>query len=162
MSPAGRQPGVRQGDRLLMPVALLGGWVGDRWLGDPQRWHPVAGFGRLAAALERAVWKPSRAAGALHTAILLAASAIAVAGGDRALAAHRAARPVFRALVVWLTLGGRSLERTALTMAKLLEVDVEGWKAQLPQIKQHYAAFGDKLPAALQQQLEALEQRLNA
>jgi len=133
MSPAGRQPGVRQGDRLLMPVALLGGWVGDRWLGDPQRWHPVAGFGRLAAALERAVWKPSRAAGALHTAILLAASAIAVAGGDRALAAHRAARPVFRALVVWLTLGGRSLERTALTMAKLLEAgELERARALAP------------------------------
>jgi phosphoenolpyruvate carboxykinase (GTP) len=47
------------------------------------------------------------------------------------------------------------------TMAQLLEVDVEGWKAQLPQMKQHYAEFGEKLPAELRAQLEALEQRLN-
>ena len=46
------------------------------------------------------------------------------------------------------------------TMAKLLEVDAEGWTAQLPQMKEHYAEFGEKLPAALRGQLEALEQRL--
>ena len=46
------------------------------------------------------------------------------------------------------------------TMAKLLEVDAEGWTAQLPQMKEHYAEFGAKLPAALRGQLEALEQRL--
>ncbi|HEY5431122.1 MAG TPA: phosphoenolpyruvate carboxykinase (GTP) [Solirubrobacteraceae bacterium] len=46
------------------------------------------------------------------------------------------------------------------TMAKLLEVDAEGWMAQLPQIKEHYAEFGDKLPAELHEQLAALEQRL--
>jgi phosphoenolpyruvate carboxykinase (GTP) len=46
------------------------------------------------------------------------------------------------------------------TMAKLLEVDAEGWTAQLPQMKEHYAEFGEKLPVALRGQLEALEQRL--
>jgi phosphoenolpyruvate carboxykinase (GTP) len=48
------------------------------------------------------------------------------------------------------------------TMAKLLEVDHEGWATQLPQIKQHYAEFGDKLPAELHEQLRTLEQRLDA
>jgi phosphoenolpyruvate carboxykinase (GTP) len=48
------------------------------------------------------------------------------------------------------------------TMAKLLEVDHEGWAAALPQMKQHYAEFGDKLPAELRDQLEALEARLDA
>ena len=33
--------------------------------------------------------------------------------------------------------------------ARLLEVDADGWAAQLPQIKEHYAEFGDKLPAEL-------------
>jgi phosphoenolpyruvate carboxykinase (GTP) len=47
------------------------------------------------------------------------------------------------------------------TMAKLLEVDHEGWVAQLPQMKEHYAAFGDKLPAELAEQLRTLEQRLD-
>jgi phosphoenolpyruvate carboxykinase (GTP) len=48
------------------------------------------------------------------------------------------------------------------TMAHLLEVDTEGWLAQLPQMKQHYAEFGEKLPRELHAQLDALEQRLNS
>jgi phosphoenolpyruvate carboxykinase (GTP) len=48
------------------------------------------------------------------------------------------------------------------TMAKLLAVDHEGWAAALPQMKQHYAKFGSKLPAELRDQLEALEARLDA
>ena len=44
-------------------AGLVAGVVADRVLGDPRRWHPVAGFGQLAAALDRAMWRPSRAAG---------------------------------------------------------------------------------------------------
>jgi GTP-dependent phosphoenolpyruvate carboxykinase len=39
-------------------------------------------------------------------------------------------------------------------MATLLEVDLEGWKQRLPQMHEHYAAFGEKLPAELHAQLE--------
>jgi len=48
------------------------------------------------------------------------------------------------------------------TMAKLLEVDREGWAAQLPQMREHYAGFGDRLPAELRAQLQELEQRLHS
>ncbi len=59
----------------------------------------------------------------------------------------------------------RGIDRTGLdvsdeTMARLLEVDAEGWLAQLPQMREHYAEFGDKLPAALRGELDALEERL--
>jgi phosphoenolpyruvate carboxykinase (GTP) len=54
-----------------------------------------------------------------------------------------------------------NLDVSAETMAKLLEVDHEGWAAALPQMKEHYAAFGDKLPAELAEQLRTLEQRLD-
>ena len=47
-------------------------------------------------------------------------------------------------------------------MAKVLDVDPEEWKAQLPRIREHYAIFGDDLPDELARQLEVLEQRLNA
>jgi phosphoenolpyruvate carboxykinase (GTP) len=47
------------------------------------------------------------------------------------------------------------------TMERLLEVDVEGWRAQLPQMREHYASFGDRLPSELHEQLEVLEQRLS-
>jgi phosphoenolpyruvate carboxykinase (GTP) len=47
-------------------------------------------------------------------------------------------------------------------MARLLEVDPEAWRDQLPQVQEHYARFGDRLPQELRAQLEELERRLNA
>ena len=46
-------------------------------------------------------------------------------------------------------------------IAQLMSVDVDGWKAQLPQIHAHFAKFGDTLPQALRDELAALEQRLS-
>jgi phosphoenolpyruvate carboxykinase (GTP) len=54
------------------------------------------------------------------------------------------------------------LEITDAAMAQLLEVDPDAWKQQLPQVHEHYARFGDRLPAEMRAQLEALEQRLGA
>jgi phosphoenolpyruvate carboxykinase (GTP) len=45
-------------------------------------------------------------------------------------------------------------------MRLLLEVEPEAVKAQLPQVEEHLARFGDRLPDPLQAQLEALKQRL--
>jgi phosphoenolpyruvate carboxykinase (GTP) len=45
-------------------------------------------------------------------------------------------------------------------MRELLSVDEDLVREQLPQVKEHFAQFGDKLPTALAQQLTALEQRL--
>jgi phosphoenolpyruvate carboxykinase (GTP) len=47
-------------------------------------------------------------------------------------------------------------------VAKLLEVDPEDWNAQLPQIREHFAKFGDRLPDEVKAQLDALERRLAA
>jgi phosphoenolpyruvate carboxykinase (GTP) len=44
-------------------------------------------------------------------------------------------------------------------MAELLRVDIERWRAQLPQFREHYAKF-DRLPGELAEQLDALEARL--
>ena len=44
----------------------------------------------------------------------------------------------------------------------VLEVDVEEWKAELPQITEWFEKFGDKLPAVLWAELDALRARLNA
>ncbi len=45
---------------------------------------------------------------------------------------------------------------------KLLNVDDELVREQLPQVKEHLARFGDRLPAGIRRQLEALEQRLSS
>ena len=44
----------------------------------------------------------------------------------------------------------------------LLEVDLDELGQQLPQVEEHLARFGDRLPAELQSQLDALKQRLDA
>jgi len=44
--------------------------------------------------------------------------------------------------------------------ALLFGVDVEGWKAVIPQIEAHFAKFGNHLPVELKNQLEALKKRL--
>jgi phosphoenolpyruvate carboxykinase (GTP) len=45
-------------------------------------------------------------------------------------------------------------------MKALLSVDSDGWKAAIPQIKDHYAQFGTKLPAKLTAQLDTLASAL--
>lgn len=47
------------------------------------------------------------------------------------------------------------------TMKQLNAVDTEGWKTELPMIREHFATFGDHLPDTLKQQLSALERRLS-
>jgi adenosylcobinamide-phosphate synthase len=80
--------------------AVVAGHVADLAFGDPRRGHPVALFGALAAALERVMWRPSRAAGALYTGLLV--------GGATLLGRH-----VPLAVALWAALGGRSLVREA-------------------------------------------------
>jgi phosphoenolpyruvate carboxykinase (GTP) len=53
------------------------------------------------------------------------------------------------------------LDVTEADLQELLSVDASGWKDQIPQIHTHYAKFGKTLPAELQEQLRALEQRLS-
>ena len=45
-------------------------------------------------------------------------------------------------------------------MQELLRVDVDGWRAEVPLIRQYYEKFGDRLPQALTDQVDTLEQRL--
>lgn len=47
------------------------------------------------------------------------------------------------------------------TLAKLLTVDKEMWKAEAQDIEEHYKKFGDKLPTELRNQLNSLKERLN-
>ncbi len=45
-------------------------------------------------------------------------------------------------------------------LEELLSVDADAWRVELPLIAEHYATFGDRLPAPLREELAALEQRL--
>src|SRR5438132_3725451 len=54
----------------------------------------------------------------------------------------------------------RGLDIPAISLNKLLEVDVEGWLGEIPKIREFFAGFGDRLPKALKEELTRLEQRL--
>ena len=84
------------GSAVANAAGLLAGYALDTLLGDPRRWHPVAGFGRAAGALERRLYRPDRAAGAAFTAL---AVGVPVLLGAAAAAATRH-RPVARAVLV--------------------------------------------------------------
>jgi adenosylcobinamide-phosphate synthase len=100
------------------PLAMALGFAADRVLGDPARLHPVAGFGAVAAWVERRAWRPSRVVGALYAVALVAAVWAAVAVGGRRLSAP--GQVAYAAAVLWATLGGRSLERAALRLQAAL------------------------------------------
>jgi phosphoenolpyruvate carboxykinase (GTP) len=48
------------------------------------------------------------------------------------------------------------------TVDGILKVDVKEWLAEAPRIREYYARFGDRVPAALHKQLDDLERRLQA
>ncbi len=116
-------------------AALVGGYAADVLFGDPRRWHPVAGFGNVALAVERASYRPTRVRGALHAAgLVLAAGAV----GEllaRAAARGGAGRGAALAAVTWAALGGRSLAGEARRLATCIELgDLDGARAVLPSL----------------------------
>ncbi|MGY1591065.1 cobalamin biosynthesis protein [Geodermatophilus sp. SYSU D00708] len=114
-------------------VGLALGAAADLLLADPRRGHPVAGFGRVAGALERRVWRDSRAAGAGYAAALVAGAAGLGAAVDRATRGRRAVRTLATAAATWAVLGGTSLGRAATAMAAELDAgDLPAARALLP------------------------------
>lgn len=124
-------------------VGLLAGYALDRLLGDPRRWHPVAGFGQAAGTLERRLYRPDRTAGVAFTALAV--------GGPVLLGAVAAAatrhRPVTRAVLVaastWTVLGGRTLRHEATVMGRTLRA------GDLPAARQRLGHLCGRDPSTL-------------
>jgi adenosylcobinamide-phosphate synthase len=129
---AGARPAAGHG-RAALAIGLLAGAVADRALGDPRRGHPVAGFGSLAAALERRVWRPSRLAGAGYAVALVGAAAVGAGVVDARLRARPATRALLVGALTWTALGGRSLGRVALALAEAVRAgDIEAARRLAP------------------------------
>ena len=98
--------GPRHNDQMPRPrphwplaIGLAAGVALDALLGDPRRGHPVAAFGRAAAALEARDYADSRPRGAAHAAACIlaaAAPAALVARGTRARPPWQAAAAAHR------------------------------------------------------------------
>ena len=109
---------VRPGPRV---AALASALVLDRLLGEPpDRYHPVALFGRGMSRVEERVWADRRATGALYTAGGVAAAGLtgaALSGPalGRAGVTRRGAGRRWSALVAatWIAVAARALEEAA-------------------------------------------------
>lgn len=110
-------------------LGLCLGYAGDTIFGDPRRWHPVAGFGRAAAALERRLYKPSRTRGALVEVLLVG---VPVLAGVVMSQGNGPLEVAVVAVSTWLVLGGRSLRREAHAMERLLDAhDLTGARSRI-------------------------------
>lgn len=120
MSPSHSRVPVRAPSRAL---GLALGFLADRLLGDPARYHPVAGFGRVAGALERAAWAPSRSRGAAYSLVLVGGTTGLGVLAERAARGRPVAHALLTAAATWAVLGGTSLDREGRAVAALLEAD---------------------------------------
>ncbi|MGW5535380.1 cobalamin biosynthesis protein [Streptomyces sp. NPDC004009] len=111
------------------------GLLGDLLLGDPRRGHPVAVFGRAAAAVERVLWHDHRGWGALHTAVCAGGAVAAGLVAERAVRRSPVASAALTGVATWAVVGGTSLAREARTVGRALEAgDVTAARARLPHL----------------------------
>jgi adenosylcobinamide-phosphate synthase len=117
-------------------AGIAAGYLADLLLGDPRRGHPVAMFGRGAAALERLSYSDTRRAGVLHTGALLGVLGVLGVAVERAAKSRGPAWVVAAtAALSFVALGGTSLTRTGREMAGLLEAgDVSAARQLLPSL----------------------------
>jgi adenosylcobinamide-phosphate synthase len=112
-----------------MSAALLAsaGVLLDALLGEPRRWHPLVGFGRLAVWLEGRLYGPAGARPALRRArggLALAALLLPATAGAALLATLPGPSGAAASVaLLYLTLGHRSLRQHAAAVAKALQRD---------------------------------------
>ncbi|MGV9420548.1 cobalamin biosynthesis protein [Streptomyces sp. NPDC003674] len=111
------------------------GLLGDLLLGDPRRGHPVAVFGRAAAAVERVLWHDHRGWGALHTAVCAGGAVAAGLVAERAVRRSPVASAALTGVATWAVVGGTSLAREARTVGRALAAgDLTAARARLPHL----------------------------
>ena len=97
-----------------MPLAALAAVALDRLFGEVRRWHPLVGFGRLAAAIEQRLNRRTRLAG-------LVAWLLAVGPGVDLAALLRPLAPfIVDVVLLYFALGARSLAEHAEAVARPL------------------------------------------
>lgn len=103
--------------------------------GDPQQGHPVALFGRGAAAFEQVSYADTRRAGVVHAAALLGALGVVGIAIERVSDRIGLAAAATTAAATFVTLGGTSLTRTGNRMAAHLAAgDIDAARALLPSL----------------------------
>lgn len=126
---------TRRDRAAALAVGLAAGFAADRLLGDPASWHPVAGFGRAAGALEQRIYADSRARGAGYAAACVAGAGLLGLAAERAVRRSPAGLATATAVATWTVLGAASLRREAAMVGTLLEAgELDAARDRLPRL----------------------------
>jgi len=113
-------------------IGLLLGAAADAALGDPKHGHPVAAFGRLAQAGERALYRDHRLPGVVYSVLFTGGAAGLGIAVERITRRSPVLQAASTALATWVVLGGASLADEGTKMARLLDAgDLDGARTQL-------------------------------
>src|SRR5918997_7152076 len=93
---------------LAIGCGLALGYAADALVGDPRRFHPVAGFGTLAARLERVTYRDRRDVGVAYVALLVGGTAGLGVGLARVVGRSAVGTVLGTAVATWAVLGGRA------------------------------------------------------
>ncbi|MFH9721398.1 cobalamin biosynthesis protein [Streptomyces sp. NPDC017254] len=130
----GRGRSVSRATGVFAYGAALGLAV-DQLVGDPRRGHPVAVFGRAAAAVEERLHHDHRGWGALHTAVCAGSTAALGVLAARAVRNRPAAAVALTAASVWAVVGGTTLGREARAIGGALAAgDLDVARERLPHL----------------------------
>src|SRR2546423_5612543 len=129
----------RRNRRLALALANAGGLVGgallDAAFGDPRRFHPTAGYGRLAGAVDRRLSAPPGPAGAGYAAVAVGAPGALATAATLATWRHPWLRAGLVAATTWAALGGTTLRREATALADSLDHgDLAAARRRLPHL----------------------------
>jgi len=103
---------------LVAPATALLAVLLDRLLGEPPRWHPLVGFGRLAQRVETSLYGASRLRGAIAVSLLVGGLALAVFLAQRGLGSWSGLLDV---ALLYLALGAASLGEHAAAVRRALD-----------------------------------------
>lgn len=102
-----------------VPITALLAVLLDRLLGEPLRWHPLAGFGWLAQRVEASLYAASRLRGAIAVALLAGGLALAAFLVQRSLGSWAW---LLDPALLYLAIGATSLDQHAAAVRRALDL----------------------------------------
>lgn len=128
------------------------GIVLDHLLGEPSRFHPVAGFGRFASVMERHLYRDSKSRGVVHLTAVLLPLGLVGALVQRLSRKHPALEVVAVGLATWIVLCGSAARRVTREISEpLIRGDVQASRDLFPKLfdRSSDVLSDDELPTVL-------------
>ncbi len=103
--------------RVARAAGLALGIAADRVFADPERFHPVAGFGRLVRKLERRIYRNDRATGVSFLLASIVPVGLLGCLAQRATRKYPLAEVIVTGTATWIALCGTTVRRAATDIA---------------------------------------------